>query len=240
MFKQVLPKKTQETLDLLSTTSLLKNFYLSGGTCCALYLGHRISEDLDFFIPQPFSTLELKKHLSKLGRIKILGEDKNTLHLKLNQTLLSFLTYPYLLLKPLNSFNIDLARLPQKQITASTRRESLIYQTRKSSKIKISSLIDVLCTKLDTISSRGSKKDFIDLYFALKNKKFTLPQLFKSFQKKYKGIDYSQLHLLKGLNYFADAQAENMPKMLKKTSWPEIKKYIQKETLNLTKQLTNF
>lgn len=52
MFTSVIPQKTQKTLELLGSGNLLANFYLSGGTACALHLGHRISEDLDFFIWQ--------------------------------------------------------------------------------------------------------------------------------------------------------------------------------------------
>lgn len=42
---------------------------------------------------------------------------------------------------------------------------------------------DIACMKLDAMASRGSKKDFIDLYFVLK--KYTLSELLELFSKKY-------------------------------------------------------
>jgi hypothetical protein len=207
MFKQVLPPKTQETLEILNRNGIIHDFYLSGGTCCALYLGHRISQDLDFFTKNNFSATSLKANLNNLRAIKILSEDKNTLHCQLNQTRLSFLRYKYPLVKPFNFLN----------------------------KAKISSLLDVLCTKLDTISSRGSKKDFIDLYFALKIKKFTLKQIIKAFKKKYRGIDYNLLHILKSLVYFESADREVMPKMIKPIKWRGVKKFFINEVHKLQK-----
>jgi len=50
MFTETLPKNTKKALELLSRADIVKEAYLAGGTACALQLGHRISDDLDFFI----------------------------------------------------------------------------------------------------------------------------------------------------------------------------------------------
>lgn len=207
MFKQVLPKKTQETLEILSRENIIRDFYLSGGTALVLYLGHRISQDLDFFMDAPFEVQILRDALKFLGPIKIFSQAKNTLHCSFNQTRLSFLRYNYSLLKPFTKFD----------------------------GISISSLIDVLCTKLDTVSTRGSKKDFLDLCFAVKMKRFSLLEIIQAFKRKYKGIDYSLLHILKGLLYFEDADREQMPKMLKKTRWRDVKEFFRQEVRKMEK-----
>ena len=49
---EILPVEQQRLLKLLSGESFLKDWYLAGGTCLALYLGHRQSFDFDFFFPQ--------------------------------------------------------------------------------------------------------------------------------------------------------------------------------------------
>lgn len=41
-------------------------FYLAGGTGLALQLGHRDSEDFDFFIKQGLDTIKLKEKISSL------------------------------------------------------------------------------------------------------------------------------------------------------------------------------
>lgn len=46
---EALTPPTQEALRLLSELKLIQRFYLAGRTGLALHLGHRFSEDLDFF-----------------------------------------------------------------------------------------------------------------------------------------------------------------------------------------------
>ncbi|HOJ39023.1 MAG TPA: hypothetical protein PK644_00980 [bacterium] len=48
MLAKGLSEKGKSSLVLLRKVSLVKNFYLAGGTGCALHLGHRVSFDLYF------------------------------------------------------------------------------------------------------------------------------------------------------------------------------------------------
>ena len=201
MFTTILPRDTQETVELLKHTVLLANFYLSGGTACALHLGHRLSEDLDFFTPNVFDAKQLRDELLEQKTVQILAEDKNTFHCIFNKTRLSFLRYKYPLIEPCSPYK----------------------------GINVSSLIDVLCTKLDTISARGSKKDFIDVYCAIQKKRYTLSDIITAFQKKYKDVDYSLLHIMKGLVYFEDAEEEEMPIMKIEADWKEVKSFFIEE-----------
>ena len=52
----ILSPATAKTLALLikRQPDFLKSFYLTGGTALALQIGHRESEDLDFFSPKSF------------------------------------------------------------------------------------------------------------------------------------------------------------------------------------------
>lgn len=197
MFTAILPRQTQKTVELLGKANALANFYLSGGTACALHLGHRLSEDLDFFTQETFDTKKLRDMLLDLGQLAPLSEDTNSLHCIFNKTRLSFLRYRYPLLEVCSSYK----------------------------GISISSLIDVLCTKLDTISSRGSKKDFIDVYCAVTKGRYALSEIISAFQKKYKDVDYSLLHIMKGLVYFEDAEEEEMPVMKEKVEWIKVKSF---------------
>ena len=49
MFRHILTEAQQTLLELLSRIAEVRTFYLGGGTALALYLGHRRSEDFDFF-----------------------------------------------------------------------------------------------------------------------------------------------------------------------------------------------
>jgi hypothetical protein len=87
--------------------------------------------------------------------------------------------------------------------------------------VKLSSLADIACTKMITVSMRGSKKDFVDIYFLLQ--RFTLEELFKLVNKKYRGVDYNPQHILKSLVYFEDAEGQPMPRMQTEIDWETIK-----------------
>lgn len=200
MHKEILNKKTKRFLDEIAKSKISKNFYLAGGTALALQIGHRKSIDLDWFSKKPFLTKELKKELRKLGKLKIDEEKKDTLNCTLDGIRLSFFEYPY---KVLFSF------------------------IRYGKDIKLANIKDIACMKIDAISSRGNKKDFIDIYFILKS--FSLKELLKLFDKKYKGIEYNRLHILKSLTYFEEAEKEPMPRIIDDISWKDIKKEIREK-----------
>lgn len=85
--------------------------------------------------------------------------------------------------------------------------------------IKLASMQDIGAMKLNAIAGRGSKKDFIDLHFLLE--RFSLRELIDFYKEKYP--DGSEFLVLKSLNYFEDAELQEMPKMLIPVGWEEIK-----------------
>jgi len=200
-YPKTLPKKTAQLLKKLAKDKpeFLNNFYLSGGTALSLQLGHRESIDLDFFYEKSFDSKLLEIELEKLGKLKDLQLEKNTLNAFLNEVQVQFLGYPYSLLKPIS-----------------------VWQS-----IRLSSVLDIACTKLQTIGARGNKKDFIDLYFILE--KYSLLELFKKLDIKYPKSDFNKVHILKSLVYFKNAENQPMPKMHKKVSWEKIKKDLVKK-----------
>lgn len=180
-----------------------EDFYLAGGTGLALRLGHRISLDLDLFsenrlLNQP-DRLVLKKDLETSGKAEILEEKDGTCHLRLGTTAVSLFHYPYKLLKP-----------PSKWVG-----------------LKIASVEDISAMKLSAVISRGSKKDFIDLFFILHLHKAA--DLFKWAEQKFPGHPNFTIQAAKALVYFEDAEKEPMPRMLKPVPWAKIKAFFEKE-----------
>jgi len=179
----------------LKVQSRISTFYLAGGTALALQIGHRQSIDFDFFLTGDFNISELDDYLSTIGKFQRIAEEKNTLHGLLEGINISFIGYKYPLLeKPI-----------------------------EDDFIRIANLIDIACMKLSAITARGSKKDFIDLFFILKS--YSLEELFKYFEKKYQLPDYEYV-LLKALVYFTDAEEDPMPVMLTKVTWEDVKEKI--------------
>lgn len=200
-FINTLPLKTTKLITLFQDKKprFLKNFYLSGGTVLSLLLGHRESEDLDFFNPTNFNPIKLQLGLETIGNLASVEVAENTLNAYLKEVKIQFLGYPYPLLEPTTNWE----------------------------NIKLSSLIDITCTKLQTIGMRGSKKDFIDLYFILKQ--YSLEELFKQLDKKYCRSNYNLPHILKSLVYFVNADGQPMPRMHQGVGWEEIKQEIVKK-----------
>lgn len=129
MFKEAISPDLQSNLAILSKERFVKPFYLAGGTACSLYLGHRFSFDLDFFTEKDFSIKSIIERLKKLGELEIENEVKNTFVGKFRGARISFFKYRYPLIDNLVDFQ----------------------------GIKIASLKDIACMKLDAISSRGEK-----------------------------------------------------------------------------------
>jgi hypothetical protein len=198
MYPQTLYPKTKQVLIKLVKQNLVSGFYLAGGTGLSLQLGHRKSIDLDFFSGD-FPKRDLLLSSLRNLKPKILHEAKGTLDLSIEDVMVSFLEYRY----PLISDFVDFEG------------------------VKVASVIDIACMKLSAISSRGSKKDFIDYYEILET--YSLKQLFNAFDKKFKGVEYQKLHLLKSLFYFNDAESDPEPILLKELDWDVVKARLEKE-----------
>jgi hypothetical protein len=70
-YPETLPEKTAMLLAELKSRKLdfLHQFYLSGGTALSLQLGHRESEDLDFFSETDFEAQTIEQELEKIGKL---------------------------------------------------------------------------------------------------------------------------------------------------------------------------
>ena len=177
-------------------------FYLAGGTALSLQIGHRTSIDFDFYTQKHFDSLRLAGNLNKtLSLLEIEFQAEDTLRLKVGKTELSFFYYDYPLIGKLRS-----------------------YQA-----LKLASLEDIGAMKISAIVQRGTKRDFIDIFYLLK--KFKLDELIKFNIKKYPG--QQKLILLKALIYFKDAEEERYKRPLKvfdtDFSWERAKEKIFEE-----------
>lgn len=85
----------------------------------------------------------------------------------------------------------------------------------------------VLPKKTLAVFNLLSQKDFIDLYCLLPY--FTLPKLFVALKEKYTNIDYNEIHILKSLVYFTEANEQPMPRMLVPLEWAQVKKRLRDE-----------
>lgn len=82
---------------------------------------------------------------------------------------------------------------------------------------------DIATMKLQAITGRGSRKDFVDLAFLLE--RYRLAEMLGLYRQKYP--DGSEYLVLRSLTYFDDAEEEPMPRMLVELGWEEVKKRIK-------------
>ena len=195
---------TSELLELLKTImsdSLFNDFNLVGGTALSLQIGHRNSIDIDLFGVCSINEEKFIAKIEKLGSFEIFKRSKNIIISSINGVKTDFVNYKYPLLE--NPQILDGIRFVSKK--------------------------DIAAMKLNAIMGRGSKKDFVDLYFL--SQEFSSTEMISFYEKKYN--DGSVFMLLKSLTYFDDADNQILPKMFHDFDWETCKQKIVEEVLKL-------
>lgn len=204
MFTTGISPDTQTALESLAKVDFVRRYYLAGGTAIALYYGHRLSYDLDFFSREPEDPTVISHKLENLGQLEVQQASEGTWLGSLNQVKLSFFEHPY----------------------------PLIGQESEWSQVRVASKVDIACMKLEAIGSRGIMRDFVDMYYLASE--LGLPTIIEAVRRKYEKTNYSELHFLRALTYFADADKSTPPTMLVPCDWDEVKRYFEKEVKKLS------
>lgn len=205
MHPKVLSPKAWETVRALSKGGWLDSWTLAGGTGIALHLGHRYSEDLDLFGLDPFDPQGLAEELSGLDRVRVQSRSADTLHLEILGLRVSYLR----------------AQAP------------FLFRGTAYRGLTVADPRDIAVMNVMAIGGRGSRKDFVDLFFYLRSGG-TLEGVFTLLHQRFHGGDYNTYHLMKGLVYFADAEEEPMPKMIRPVDWEAVKKVMIAEVRRLS------
>lgn len=194
---QTVSTELLELLKFISKSEVFKDFILVGGTSLALQIGHRNSVDIDMFGKSIIDEEAFIEELSKFGKVEKIQQTKNLLMLMVNYIKIDFVNYRYPFLE--NFKTIEDIRLASKK--------------------------DIAAMKLNAISGRGSKKDFIDLFFLLEE--YSLNEMMKFYDEKYEEGSYFMV--MKSLTYFEDADEQESPKMYKNFDWEIAKRKIVEE-----------
>ncbi len=174
---QILTKQQKQTLELIASTPLSRQFYFSGGTALSYYyLQHRKSEDLDFFNFHEFDpqeiTIALKTFRSKLNFQSFdfqASFNRNLYFLKFADNYILKLEFTY---------------YPFPQIEKPTEKDGLL----------IDSLFDIAVNKLFTLVQKPRGRDYFDLYTIISKYRFSIEDLrLKAKQKFDWDVDVLQL-----------------------------------------------
>ena len=155
MFKNILNNNQKDLLFLVREFYL--GFYLAGGTAIALQIGHRRSIDFDLFTDKPLNTKKIINIIKqkKCGIDATLEESREELTLIINGVKVTFLEYP---------FDIE---------------PSVDFDKN----IIMPDILTLSSMKAYSLGRRSKWKDYIDLFFILKDF-FTI----KEISQKAKGI----------------------------------------------------
>ena len=141
MHSEVLTIEQRELLPLIKSFS--KDYYLVGGTAIALHIGHRRSIDFDLFTTLDIKRKGIRNLIDKSGFAveNLLYEAFDQMHIVLNSVKITFFNFPYEISHPMDFDGI----------------------------IKIPTLLDLAAMKTYALGGRAKWKDYVDLYFILKD-----------------------------------------------------------------------
>ncbi len=188
---QTIEPHTLELLTSLMAEPLFASVRLVGGTALALQYGHRCSIDLDFFGTFDTDAETVKDILRKYGTLQVIKE-----------------SHP-IKLYVLDGVKVDIVDYKYDWIDRAVEENGL----------RLASPKDIAAMKVNAIEGRGTKKDFIDMYFLLQH--YTLDEILSFYQKKYP--EHSVFRALMSLAYFEDADPQFMPRMFSSITWEEMK-----------------
>jgi hypothetical protein len=143
---------------MLESESVMSNFNLAEGTSLALYLGHRISVDLDLFTPESFDAGKLEIFLRDKYGFRTDFMEKNTLKGTIDGVKIDCITHSY----------------------------GYLEKPYTESDIRLYSMEDIVAMKLSAIADNGSRlKDFIDIAFL--STRFPFNLMLRLYERKFPG-----------------------------------------------------
>ena len=199
-------------LDYLRHQSFIGDFYLAGGTALALQIGHRVSTDLDWF--------SASRHLLARERatIRLALEASGQLGLGLEHDGMLF------------------TQLFGAEVSFVCQHHPLLEPTVEYRGMRLASPTDIGLMKLAAVNSRGTRRDFIDLY-CLRDV-VTLNRLLELAVIKYADRPSFLIVAARALAYFEDAEPQPMPRLLVTVEWTKVRAYCEAAARRLARRLS--
>lgn len=202
----ILDEDQQTFLKLvLKEHSLTKRFYWTGGTVLSeFYLHHRESHDIDLFSENQ------ELHLPSINKFIGIAGTKMKVKKIIHRQFLGLHTYTLFL--PKRELKVDFNYYPFNRINKGKTWKGL----------EIDSLEDITANKIQTISTNARERDFVDLYFIYKKKKFDIKKMVILAKTKFDWhIDPIQL----GKTFLQVIELHDIPQMLVPFNRDEMEKF---------------
>ena len=170
-----------------------RSFVLYGGTAIALRLGHRQSQDFDFFSNESFSPGALLESIAYLRDARIDQRGDNTLSVVVQR-----------------GGPVKLAFFGDVHMNRAGEPDAV-----ENHGLQIASLLDLAATKLKTIQQRAEAKDYVDLA-AIFRAGISLAEGLSAGRAVY-GASFNIVTALKALTYFEDGNLPSLPGQVRKS-----------------------
>lgn len=199
----------QALLERLSAAAgVRKEFYLAGSAALTLYLGHRSRAGLDFM--GQGNRLTPQKRRDLLGELLALDPETQVetardgyLYARIGEINTRFFYFPYPLIDP----------------------------EQGSAGVSVASLVDLGLMKLAAVISRGTRRDFVDLYLICRH--CPLEELLGRAVEKFGHVRDFPLQALKGLADLSLVRGEPMPRLDLEVEWVEVEAWLHHEVRRL-------
>lgn len=200
---EALKSKQQEILPYLKE---FKDFYLVGGTALALQMGHRVSVDFDLFTESnlPIGLLNKIKIVFRGCKIAVSVKLPEQLTVKVDDMKIDFVSHKFAFVLPPLEFK----------------------------KVKIAQIPEIAAMKAFVLNFRGSDKDYIDLYFILKEKHSSLQEIAKIGERKY-GDEFNFRLFLEQLLYLDGLKRVEIEFLRDKVSEKQMIDFFTREIKNI-------
>jgi len=208
---EALTLETRDALQRVSELTFIDRFYLAGGTGLALHLGHRFSVDLDFFSQASDSV----------------GPDERALLREAFEDPSLIITYDKdtTFVASWRDVGISFFRL---------QAYPLVQTPIQLDRIPLATVEEIGAMKLAAIIDRGTRKGLVDVYFILQ--RVPLTTLFQIASVKYSRVTTFAVSATRALAYFEDAETIPMPRMLDRTSWTKMKRFLERQAMEAGRQ----
>jgi hypothetical protein len=205
---ETLSPRAQELLGRYAERPWGEDFYLAGSAALALYTGHRPVRDLDLMggtnrLTPPDRRDLLGDLLAVTPETEVETARDGYLYVRQSGVGVRFFYYPYPLAEPFE----ELAGF------------------------SVASAVDLGLMKLGAIISRGTRRDFVDLFLLCR--RIPLAELLARADDKFGHVRDFPLQALKGLADLSEAEAEPMPRLAVAVDWAEIEAWLHHEVREL-------
>ena len=216
---EALAPATQTALRQLATRPWIGEMYLAGSAALALHTGHRPIRDLDF--------MAATNRLAPQDRRDILSD----LLAMAADTRVETARDGYLFVRLAGDVGVKLFYYPYPLVDPEIEVPGV--SGLGVSGLLVAAPVDLGLMKLGAIISRGSRRDFVDLFLLCRSGAVSLEDLLRRAEDKFGHVGDFPLQALKALADLSSVEGEPMPRLALPLEWSAVEAWLGEQLSTL-------